>query len=656
MLLEVKPPGPKREIVLYAIVPQFAGLTLTPPKNVDAEIGEEVDLPFTIYNSGNGEDKFTITRVDISKPAWKDNAYVVGGSSTGIVKPHYTTTKIVRVTVPYDEAATDPGKPGVRVSVQIESEFDPTKEDGKGTYVKVIQFWDITFNVDKVNDTVLPGSRVDFTFVVRNDGNGQDNITVNLSHQLNEWSLSVAPQNYFNITKGVGRTFTLSIIPPETTIRGEYWITVIAKSTGPPESPVEEMHNLRVEVLEVFNFTMEIDKNTTTPGPPTSVFEFEFEVINAGNSNDFVTLSIKGKPNDDWFLILDPEGVPLSPLEIRSVSLTVISPSARNCAADEYEFWIYGVSEGNSSIVRNVSVQVKITAVGEIDFEIEGNDLINVNPYEKEVHNFIFTLINKGNDIDEISLSVGGTSWDPNQVQIRATFYSPIQALHRYSETQVSLEVRIPKGTPLGYYDITVVAQSILLNPESTRTLTVHMKVIQEDVKVSPMKFKKFNEVKFKQWEMYTVQEGDLINIGIFIFNNGSEPVHDVNVRLYIDNKLKREENISSIGVLKTIAITHQWKADFVGEFNVKADAKIKGDAEKSDNSNTAKIKVVEDTGETNGPGQDMTMNLLMIVLMLVIIGGIFGLARHIVTLRREATQRELYESIYTEMEEGQGK
>ena len=119
---------------------------------------------------------------------------------TGKVKPGYTTTKIVKVTVPYEAEATEEGKPGVRVSITVESQFDPSQQDGRGTYIRILQFWAVTFNVDKVNDTTRPGERVDFTFVVRNDGNGADNITLSMEHNLEGLSLSPVPAHRLRLS------------------------------------------------------------------------------------------------------------------------------------------------------------------------------------------------------------------------------------------------------------------------------------------------------------------------------------------------------------------------------------------------------------------------------------------------------------------------
>jgi uncharacterized membrane protein len=647
LYMSVKPEHTQNEIVLTAKIPQKGGIEVVAPPNVETEPGTRMELPFTIENTGNGEDTFTILRVDISKPTW--DVEVVGGFQTGKVKPHKTTTKIVKVTIPYEAEATEPDKPGVRVSITAVSNYDADKQDGRGTYIKILQFWSITFNVDKVNETTRPGERIDFNFVVRNDGNGQDNVTLRLEHNLDGWSIGLT-QFWFNLSKDTGRSTTLTIIPSERAIRGDYWLTIYATSTGPPESPDEESRTLLVTIEEVFNVTMDIDTNVSLPMPPGGVAEYMFTITNNGNTNDYVTLEVLDVP-DGWFVTLDSEGVPLGPGQSKDITLTVLaSPRIEEAPSEKYYFSVVGVSDGLPDVTQYINVTCEISPVGKIDFGVTGDDTIDVNPYQKENYNFIFDVQNKGNCIDEMTLSVSSWSWDPETVKINPVFYPNILSISRYTTKQARLEVTVPRGTPLGYYDITVIAMSTL-NPSSTRTAVVHVKVIQEDVTVQPIKFKRGADPNFKIWKRYQVEEGEIIYIGVPVSNNGSEVVHDINLKVYQDSKVIREDNITSLGLLKTVVITVQWKANFLGEFNIKAVASLRGDSNKADNTVSADVKVVESLTPEQTQSEDIWSltpgSPLFLILVLVVIMGIGMTIRYMLSLRSEQTTRDLYESIY---------
>jgi len=656
LYLEVKPGGPNAEISLKCIIPQKGGVEVLAPNNIAREPGITLELPFQIHNTGNGDDTYTITRVDISKPTW--DVVVVGGFGSAKVKPGATLTKIVKVTVPYEAEATEEGKPGVRVAITVQSNFDKSREDARGTYIKVLQFWRIIFNVGPANVTTRPGERVEFTMQVRNDGNGQDNITIAMEHSLEGWSLGLS-QTWFNLSKDTGRSATLTIIPSANALKGDYWITLKATSTGPPDSPDEASRTIMVTIEEVFNINMTIPVNKTAPMPPGGVAEFTFSVHNKGNTNDYVTLTVQGTP-EGWFVTLDSEGVPLGPNQKKDITLTVLaSPRLEESPAQKYYFSVKGISDGKPDFIQWVNVSCEISKVGRIDLGVSGDDTITVNPYQKENYNFIFDTINKGNAQDEVHLVISSMSWDPNSVHISPVFYPNILNVPRYQTKQTRMEVTIPRGTPLGYYDISVIASSTL-NPQSTKTVVVHVKVIQEDVTVQQFRFKKGSESNFRVWKQYKVDEGSTIYIGIPVFNNGSEIVHDVNLKVYQDGRVIKEDNITSMGLQKSVVITFQWKASFIGEFKLKAVVGIKGDSYPTDNVVEASIKVVEKSGGTTtvtenplslAPGKP-----LFWLLVIVVVIGILATVRHMLNLRSEQSTRDLYESIYgDDIAPGQG-
>jgi hypothetical protein len=170
-------------------------------------------------------------------------------------------------------------------------------------------------------------------------------------------------------------------------------------------------------------------------------------------------------------------------------------------------------------------------------------------------------------------------------------------------------------------------------------------------VTVQPVKFKKGSEPNFRIWKQYRVEEGEFVYIGIPISNNGSEIINRVNLKVYQESKLIKEENITSLGILKTVVITVQWKANFLGEFQIKAVASVSGDSNVQDNTAQASIKVVEKEvttiGGTENPWSLEPGKPLFLVLIIVIIIGILATVRYMLSLRAEQSARDLYESIY---------
>ena len=656
LFMQVKPGGPTSEISLKAIIPQKGGIEIVAPANLAKEPGIVVELPFQIHNTGNGDDTFTIQEVDISKTDWDVKVTIDGKPAYKVpspkIKPGATKIALIKVTVPYEADATAEGKLGVRVSITAHSNFDKTKEDARGCYIKVLQFWRVIFNIDKINVTTKPNERVEFTLIVKNDGNGQDNITIGKEYSMTDWSIGLT-QSWFNLSKGTGRTATLSIIPSVRTLKGDYWITLTATSTGPPDAPDAITRTVLVTVDEVFDINMTIAQNTSAPMPPGGVAEYDFKVLNNGNTNDYVKLSVAGAP-EGWFITLDNEGVPLGPGQKKTVTLTVLaSPRLEESPAQKYYFSVKGISDGRPDLIQYINVSCAVTSIGRINLEVNGDDTLIVNPYEKENYNFIFDAYNKGNAEDEINLAVSSVSWDKQTIHINPVFYPTLLNIPRYQTRQARLEVTIPRGTALGYYDITIFGVS-KLNPMSSKTLVVHVKIIQQDITMQPLKFKKGSEQTFKAWNQYKAEEGSTIYLEIPIANNGSEIAHSINIRLYQDGKVLREDNITSIGWGRSMIIPVPWTASFIGTFKLRAVGTIKGDSNSADNAAVAEIKVIEKTSTGPSVGSSNSLSLapgtpLFWLLVLIVVIGILAAVRYMLNLRSEQHTRDLYESIYGE-------
>jgi hypothetical protein len=387
--------------------------------------------------------------------------------------------------------------------------------------------------------------------------------------------------------------------------------------------------------------------------PPGGVATFDFQIINNGNTNDYVKLTVLGAPSG-WFLTLDNEGVPLGPGQTKVVELTVLaSPRLEESPAQKYYFSVKGISDGQPDLIQYINVSCAVSPVGRMNLQVNGDDTLTVNPFEKENYNFIFDVYNKGNSEDEITLAVSSVSWDQQSVHISPVFYPALLNIPQYQTRQARMEVTVPRGTALGYYDITVYGVS-KLNPLSSTTLVVHLKVIQMDIQMQPLKFKKGSETAFKQWTQYKVEEGQTIYIEIPIYNNGSEIVHNINMKFYQDGRVIQERNITSIGLISSVVVAVPWTANFIGTFKLNAVGAILGDSNMADNAYTAEIKVVEKTTTTTTVGNGNIYSLapgapLFWLLVLAVIVGILITLRYMLNLRSEQHTRDLYESIYGE-------
>ncbi len=645
-------PQTPSEVQLRATLLQFGGIQLTAPPDQTVDTGSRVDLPFTIKNTGNGDDTYTITRVDIARPQWTYT--ITGGNVTGKVKPGFSSTKTIQVSVPFKDDATPPGKSGVRVSVTVISNFNNDLRDGKGTNIIVTQEYALAFAPDQLEAVVNPGSTIEFHFIVTNNGNGEDNITVNLTHSLSGWQVLLSGTQW-QIKRDIGRAVILTLGPPSTAIRGDYYLTILARSQGPIDSPAEIVYNLKVTVAQVHNFDLSIAKNTTAPIPPGGVAEFEFAVKNTGNGNDGVNLTVDNVP-DGWFVTLDSSEVSLTAFQTRTLTLTVqASPSMSQAPAGRYVLGVGGQSAGNATVVDRFTVEIIVSEICGINFAVAGSDTIETNPYRGSDANFVFTVTNTGNAPGEAITKVESISWDPKLTPMRTTVTPERASVPAYRTTNVLVTVSVPRDTAVGLYDLTVVSSGVACQ-EQKIPVSVHLRVVHEDVRAQYVKFKLKTQPVFQEVKTYTVELGDPVQIAIGVLNNGSQIVRDVHVKITVGNTVVKEQTITSLGVLKTVVVQGEYSAKFTGKFPVTAEVSIAGDVNPGDNKATAKLNVRENCppggcGPTGGGAQNIWSlepgSPLFLIMLVVILAVLAVVGRVAISAREKEMSKDLYDSIY---------
>lgn len=162
--------------IVQTVVKQVAGVDVQAIQDYTAIPGQTVDVPFTVKNTGNGTDTFTLT-AQISGQTWNVTLYK-DDNGNGVVDPgenqvssitlgiNETANIIARVEVPPSAMAGDTAT----VSLTATSQYDNTVSDTDSSNITVVNdaLISATKNADKHN--AKPGDVITFTIRLQNIG------------------------------------------------------------------------------------------------------------------------------------------------------------------------------------------------------------------------------------------------------------------------------------------------------------------------------------------------------------------------------------------------------------------------------------------------------------------------------------------------------
>ena len=162
--------------IVQTVVKQVAGVDVQAIQDYTAIPGQTVDVPFTVKNTGNGTDTFTLTP-QITGQTWNVTLYK-DDNGNGVVDPgenqvtsitlgiNETANIIARVEVP---PSANPGDTAT-VSLTATSQYDNTVSDTDSSNITLVN--DALINASKSADkhNAQPGDTITFTIRIQNVG------------------------------------------------------------------------------------------------------------------------------------------------------------------------------------------------------------------------------------------------------------------------------------------------------------------------------------------------------------------------------------------------------------------------------------------------------------------------------------------------------
>lgn len=242
----------------------------------------------------------------------------------------------------------------------------------------------------------VPAKTVTYELGITNDGNGYDNLTLELGQSTGSWDVRLSNRTValtpFNTTR-----FTLTVAsPPNTLPDTEATFYVNATSNGPVNTPPSERSRVsipsRLTITSGPNIRVDAPVNSSFVDAGASV-GFDLTITNVGNVVDSFSVPLPDRPAD-WGVTVSPEGpFELQPNQQAAVRINLTAP--QGATVGERATALVKVK---SSVDRLLEEQVALEGrVSGPDYFVD-NVLVNASsPYTGDLLEITVSLGNSGN-------------------------------------------------------------------------------------------------------------------------------------------------------------------------------------------------------------------------------------------------------------------
>lgn len=385
----------------------------------DMDLSETSEYQLNITNEGNAEDSFNITFVKNGgdfvgsiNDSWSpriDGAHCVGcdpAAPTAVLAKG--ANKTVRIQIKPPNNVTN-GTHFFEVQVKSKGDTDGTapckRFEGlnlvlsEGSckvrfYAHVRQRWEIDGFGD-VAARVVPGETVVYNLGMTNNGNGYDNVTLELQTTVFGWDVRLS-NSTLRLTPFNTTPFTLTVTSPpktdENTI-GAFFVN--ATPSGPQDVPLQNRNGTSIEsqmtIIRGSNIRLEAPVNTSFVDAG-AVVDFNVLVTNIGNIADNFTIPTPERPAD-WGVTVTPEFLDLQPNQQGTVKVSLRAPAAAE-VGEKATATLKARSTVDRSREKSLNLEARISGP---DLFVD-NVLVNsTNPYSGDPLEVSVVLGNSGN-------------------------------------------------------------------------------------------------------------------------------------------------------------------------------------------------------------------------------------------------------------------
>ncbi|MEC8707209.1 MAG: CARDB domain-containing protein [Candidatus Thermoplasmatota archaeon] len=343
--------------------------------------------------------------------------------------------------------------------------------------VNVLQEYNITFTLQSTTTEVNPGDTATWSFLVMNNGNGVDAVTLSSLGVPAIWVSEFDASNFELASQPPSPTskfVTLTMEVPLNETSGEYNFEIVADSLGNSQSI-----SLNLSINAVYQLGISVIGDSELVGQAGQSIYFQFEVTNLGNSDDEYTLTSTGSmisqatPNNfGWSSKI--VGYSLSETNYLKVTVPQSNDGPWNAV-------VTVASTGNPALTNSI----KFTLTGQVlpDATIRDLTLTPSNPKPDERVTARFSIFAEDADLDSIYYTVyldNNVIGGDRVFGIESNGFETVSFSFTASEGDHVFKVKLDELGDISESDITnnEIEQSFTVEAESGSNLVIYVIVV----------------------------------------------------------------------------------------------------------------------------------------------------------------------------------
>ena len=405
----------------------------------DVEAGKRVYYSFEVTNKGNAVDTFNMAVDTSSLPEGWDASLDQDKISNLGVDESINLTDVLVVKAPSDAAAESE----TSIVVTISSDYNSSVTSTYTSRTTVLQNYEPKLSIVGLDTmSAKPEEQVNFTIMIANDGNGEDDILLSLIGGNSSWGQ--LGDSAFTLLAGTNDTTTLRVTPPKDTEAKNGYILIVRATSEDGETT--SSRNIFVNVQQIFEVSVQVSGDSSKKGDPGDELSYQILVKNKGNGDDTVALTIEGE-KANWGSIVDE--VELTSGESTTVNLTVNIDD--DAIVGDNDIIVRGASEDNPGVNDTGTVKVSVNKQFKVDVVVS-----SMNGDPGSTITYAVRVQNEGTGDDTFSVSIDdypeGWSVDPVSFQV--------EDIPAGGEEIINLSVSIRSGEDNKAFTINLTASS----------------------------------------------------------------------------------------------------------------------------------------------------------------------------------------------------